>query len=127
MPADPIDPNSYSVGWHDGFREGAKPSRITTGPRNHLGNDATACSLCGQAEGHSRRCSVTRHGVDEMRFRMTENTRGPAKAFPTVEAVLTAAKAGLWHAVWEAGTVLTSEEIREFVDATIKEVEADRA
>jgi hypothetical protein len=28
------------------------------------------CALCGQKEGHSERCSVTRHKVDPMQFRM---------------------------------------------------------
>jgi len=28
------------------------------------------CALCGLTKGHSKRCSVTRHKVDPMQFRM---------------------------------------------------------
>lgn len=32
--------------------------------------DPSVCALCGQGEGHSKRCSVTRDDVDESKFRM---------------------------------------------------------
>jgi hypothetical protein len=42
----------------------------------------TVCAHCGLAEGHSRRCSVTKLGVDESRMTATPVPQGPSEAMP---------------------------------------------
>ena len=37
----------------------------------------TVCALCGQTDGHSPRCSVTRHGVSEEDYRMERYEASP--------------------------------------------------
>jgi hypothetical protein len=46
----------------------------------------TVCVLCGQEEGHSPRCSVTRHGADESMFRSTLGAVGPGTPHARMEA-----------------------------------------
>lgn len=58
---------------------------------------------------------------------MTEVTgvqAGPPPRRPR-EGVVTSKRAALWSAVWEASQVLSYDEIRECVDGTLREIEAD--
>jgi len=55
----------------------------------------------------------------------TNVSQGPPQVRPPHDVLIGRKKAGLWSAVWEASQLLSFDEIREHVEATLREIESD--